>query len=113
MRGNLFRKEIQIRVANFSRGSTSMKAKKRLEIVWETREITTISFNQNRRATVFCQSCSAETLHLTVSEAASILKFSEFAIFRFVETNQIHSIETGSGSLLICGDSLSIENKKR
>ena len=89
-----------------------MKEKRRLEVVWETHEITTISFRRNRSATVFCQSCQTETLHLTVAEAASILKFSEFAIFRFVETNQIHSIESGAGSLLVCGDSLLINNKK-
>ena len=84
-----------------------MKEKRRLEVVWETREITTISFKRNYSATVFCRSCQTDTLHLTVSEAASILNYSEFAIFRFVETNRIHSIETAAGFLLVCGNSLS------
>ena len=87
-----------------------MKEKRRLEVVWETHEITTISFRRNRSATVYCQSCQTETLYLTVAEAASILKFSEFAIFRLVKTKQIHSTETAAGFLLVCGNSLSSFN---
>jgi hypothetical protein len=89
-----------------------MKEKKRLEIVWETHEITTISFKRGASAPVLCRTCNAETLHLTVSEAASVLKFSELAVFRRVETNQIHSNETAAGTLLVCGNSLLIKNKK-
>jgi len=83
-----------------------MKEKRRLEVFWETHEITTISFRRNRSATIFCQSCNTETLHLTVAGAALVLRFSEFAIFRLVETNQIHSIETAAGMMLVCGNSL-------
>jgi hypothetical protein len=113
MRGNLFREEIQTCVANFSRGATSMKEKKRLEIVWETHEITRISFNQNRRATFFCQSCRSDAPHLSVAEAAVAANISEAAVFRLAEAGRIHSTETGNGSLLICAESLSSENKKR
>ena len=87
-----------------------MKAKKRLEVFWETHEITTISFRRGFSATIYCQSCNAETLHLSIAEAATILKFSEFAIFRFIEINQIHSIETAAGFLLVCGNSLTALN---
>lgn len=83
-----------------------MKEQKRLEVFWETHEITTISFKRKLSASFFCQSCRAETLHLTVSEAASITKFSEFTIFRLVEMNQVHSIETANGQLLLCSNSL-------
>ena len=83
-----------------------MKEKRRLEVVWETREVTTVSFRQNRSVTIYCQICETETLHLTVAEAASISNASEFAIFQFVETNRIHSIETAAGILNICGNSL-------
>ena len=89
-----------------------MKAKKRLEIVWETHEITTISFNQNRRVTLFCQSCQSNTPHLSVVEAAAAANISETAVFRLAEAGRIHSTETESGALMICGDSLSTENKK-
>lgn len=83
-----------------------MKEKRRLEVFWETREITTISLKRNLSKTFFCQPCRSDALHLTVSEAALILKFSEIAIFRFVETDQLHSIETVAGIILICGNSL-------
>ncbi len=89
-----------------------MKAKKRLEIVWETREITTISFKRGFPATFFCQSCHAATRHLSVAEAAAAAKISETAVFRLAETGLIHTTETDAGALLICGDSLSTENNK-
>jgi len=85
----------------------TIKEKKRLEVLWETHEITTIRFKQNQpEMSLYCQSCQTETPHLTVREAASVLKISEFTIFRFVETNQIHSIENAAGFILICGNSL-------
>lgn len=90
-----------------------MKAKKRLEIVWETHEITTISFNQNQQATLFCQSCQSDSPHLNVAEAAAAANISETAVFRLAEAGEIHYLETESGSLLICSKSLSAENKKR
>ena len=97
--------------ADFNRGLMTIKEKKRLEVFWETREITTISFRQNRAAAVFCPSCQTETLHLTVAEAAAVLKFSDLAVFRFIETSRIHSIETAAGRLLVCGNSLNNKNK--
>ena len=91
----------------------TIKEKKRLEVLWETHEITTIRFGQTQSATSFyCQSCQTETLHLTVREAVSVLKISESTIFRFVETNQIHSIEDAAGFILICGNSLLNKNNK-
>ena len=83
-----------------------MKEKRRLEVHVETHEITKISFKQNYSTNAFCRSCQSETVHLTVSEAALILNFSDSAIFRLAEARQIHSVETGSGLLLICGNSL-------
>ena len=85
-----------------------MKAKKRLEIVWETHEITTISFKGNYSTTVFCQSCQTETLHLTVSETVTLLQTTDREIFRLTETGEIHYLETESGSLLVCRNSLSV-----
>jgi hypothetical protein len=89
-----------------------MKEKRRLEVVWETHQITTISFRHKSAAMIYCQACRAPTLHLTVSEFASLSNLSELAIFRLVETNQIHSIESFVGALLVCGDSFPVRNKK-
>jgi len=85
-----------------------MKAKKRLEIVWETHEITTISFNQNRRATVFCQTCQSDAPHLSVTEAAALLQTTAREIFRLTEAGEIHYLETESSALLVCRNSLAV-----
>ncbi len=90
----------------------TMKEKRRVEVLLETHEVTTISFKRGFSTMAFCQPCRAETLHLSVAEAASILKFSESAIFRFTETNQVHSMETG-GMLRVCGNSLSAFGQER
>jgi hypothetical protein len=84
-----------------------MKEKRRLEFFLETHEITTISFRRGFPTTVFCRLCQTETLHLRISQAASVLKFSEFKIFRLVQDGQIHSAENAAGQLLLCGNSLS------
>ena len=88
-----------------------MKAKKRLEILWETYEITTISLKQNSSMTFFCQSCRSDAPHLSIAAAAALLQTTDREIFRLTETGEIHYLETKSGTLLICGDSLFSENK--
>lgn len=89
-----------------------MKAKKRLEIVWETHEITTISFKGNYSARVFCQSCQSDAPHLTVSEAASVANISEAAVFRLAEAGEIHYLETEAGALLVCRNSFAALEKE-
>ena len=84
-----------------------MKEKKRLEIVWETHDITRITFAHGFSSRFFCRLCAREALFVTVRQASSILKFAEVSIFRGVETDQVHSIETAQGTLLICSNSLS------
>ncbi len=88
-----------------------MKAKKRLEVVWETHEITKISFNQHRRAKAFCQSCESDAPHLSIAEAAALLQTTDREIFRLTEAGEIHYLETETGALLVCRNSLSTENK--
>src|SRR5688500_7930390 len=84
----------------------TMKEKRRLEVLLETHEVKTISFKRGFSSMVFCPRCRAKTLHLSVSEAASILQFPESAVFRFTETEQVHSMEKG-GMIRLCGKSLS------
>jgi len=82
-----------------------MKAKKRLEVIWEKRETTTLSFNRVRRAKRFCRSCGTNELHITVAEAAALFSTTAREIFRLTEAGEIHYLETPGGALLICGNS--------
>jgi hypothetical protein len=82
-----------------------MKTKKRLEIVLEKHETTTISFNRNRRAKTFCPACGSNELHITVAEAAALFSTTAREIFRLIEAGKIHYLETETGALLICGNS--------
>ena len=45
-------------------------------------------------------------MYFSVSRAATVLGFSETAIFRLAESGKVHSSENAVGSLLICSDSL-------
>jgi hypothetical protein len=83
-----------------------MKAKKRLEIVWETHEITMISFKETSSSMIFCQSCQRETGHLSLIEVAVIANVAETTVFRLAEAGSIHSTERADGKLLICMDSV-------
>ena len=82
-----------------------MKEKKRLEITFETHELTIIRFGRNQK-TDFCTVCRAHTPHLSVAESVAILSLSEKAIFRLAENGQIHACETADGLLRLCGNSL-------
>jgi len=77
------------------------------EIKFETHELTIIRLRQSQMVTIFCPFCRREVLHLTVARAAAALRMSETAVFRLVESGTIHSSETVSGALLICGNSVS------
>jgi hypothetical protein len=83
-----------------------MKAKTRLEITWETHEITTISFKGTSSSMIFCQLCQSETQHLNIAEVAAVAKVSEATVFRLAEAERIHSTESADGKLLICVDSV-------
>jgi hypothetical protein len=82
-----------------------MKEKKRLEITFETHELTIVRFSRNNK-TDFCRMCCAHVPHLSVAESVSVLALGESAIIRLAENGQIHSRETADGLLRLCGKSL-------
>ena len=88
-----------------------MKAKKRLEIIWETHEITTFSFKQDSSLMFFCEICQLETRHLTAAQTAVALKISEINVFRLAIDGKFHLAESTEGKLLICKDSQSFSRK--
>jgi hypothetical protein len=79
-----------------------MRRKKKTTIVtFESRERTTI--HRTRQLLMsWCDQCSVEVLMVTPNEAALIVGTDARAIFREVESGQIHFIESGNGALLIC-----------
>jgi hypothetical protein len=90
-----------------------MKEKKRLEIMFETHELTIVRFGRNQAAD-YCPFCGAHTPHLSVAQSVSVLALPETKIFLLAQSGQIHSRETADGRLSICGNSLAAlkHNKK-
>ena len=78
-----------------------------MKITFEKHEITIVHLPESRPAIRFCSNCRANVRHLPIARAAFVLKISETAAFRLVETKKIHSTETETGALLICQKSLS------
>jgi hypothetical protein len=83
-----------------------MRRKKKTTIVTiESRERTTIH-RVTRRMAFWCERCGADALMVTPSEAATFCSTDTRAIFRGVETGEIHCIEMDGGALLVCSNSL-------
>ena len=49
---------------------------------------------------------------LAPNEAAALLQTTAREIFRLTEAGEIHFLETETGALLVCGNSLVSENQK-
>jgi hypothetical protein len=81
-----------------------MNATKRLKIRLEKHELKVIRFGRRRK--FFCESCQAETQHLTVSQMSTVLDISEINVFRLAETGQVDWLETDDGKLMICVESI-------
>jgi len=54
----------------------------------------------------FCGTCRAETRMLTLDEAVSIARRDTWNLMSLLESGVVHSVETASGHLLICLQSL-------
>jgi hypothetical protein len=83
-----------------------MKFHRRTQITFKEARERVIRIRKSTVATVFCDSCACPAIHLPVSQAASLIGLSELAIFRLVESRQLHSVENTGGTLLICRNSL-------
>ena len=83
-----------------------METKRRTEIVIETHETTIIRFRTRQTATAFCDFCRETLPHFSARRAAAVLRLSEFAVFRLVESGRLHSSENARGELFICGNSI-------
>lgn len=77
------------------------------EIKFEMHELTVIRVRRSQTVTAFCTQCKAKVKHLSVARASAVLGVSETAVFRLVECGAAHSMETASGRLYLCGNSVS------
>ena len=84
-----------------------MAIHRRTEITVETHQVTIIHLSQHQTATAFCEGCQTTLSHLSVFRAAALLRLRETAMFRLVESGQLHATENAQGSLLVCANSLS------
>jgi len=81
------------------------KAKKIL-ITTESHEVFIVRMNGRSNIRGFCPQCSIEVNLLTLDEAVGVTGRTTLELIRGIETEAIHSIETGSGHLLVCRNSL-------
>lgn len=81
------------------------KTKKYL-ITTESREIFIVRTQGNKTIQGFCPECQKEVEMLKLDSITSQTGVSTRELFRLIENNAIHSIETATGHLLACRNSL-------
>jgi len=61
---------------------------------------------QPQALSIFCQGCGREVEMLTCAQAAGVLEVDGQTFDRLVSSGQVHTIQTMSGSVRVCKDSL-------
>jgi hypothetical protein len=79
--------------------------KRRTEITIETERLLIIH-RRKPPARAWCPSCDVEVQMITADEAAQLSFISSRLIYRLVEADELHYVETPENRLLICMDSL-------
>ena len=80
--------------------------KRKTEITIETERLLIIS-KRNTSALGWCAGCNGQVRLLNAEVASRVAGVSPRAIYRLIETDQLHFIETRDQRLLICVNSLS------
>lgn len=84
----------------------TMTNAKRILITTESREIFIVHGSERQTINGFCEICRAETRMLTLDETVSFTGKSMREMIPEIQTGAVHSIETASGHLLVCQNSL-------
>jgi hypothetical protein len=79
--------------------------KRRTEITIETERILVIS-RRNTSALAWCSDCGSRGQMITPEAAAKMVGLSTRAVYRLIETKDLHFIETSDNRLWICLNSL-------
>ncbi len=83
-----------------------MKNAKKILITSATSEFFIIRRGRQKTFRGFCPNCAAETEMLTLDEAVILTGKSTLELVRPAESDAIHTIESASGHLLVCQNSL-------
>ena len=87
-----------------------MNAKKIL-ITTESHEFFVLRTDRLHRAYGFCGECNREVEFVTIDQAISLSGIRTGTLVRMAENNELHAIETSTGHLLICKDSLDMDGE--
>jgi hypothetical protein len=79
---------------------------KKILITTESHEVFIVRLAGGSNIQGFCALCGEETSLLTLDEAVSFSALSTRTLFRQIECSAVHSVETASGHLLVCRQSL-------
>ena len=88
-----------------------MKRTRRRKVTVETERLLIISHYNGAQG--WCEGCSATVKMVGPEEAAAFAGLSQRAIFRLIESSQLHFTETPDGGLFICVNSLLEKPKTR
>jgi hypothetical protein len=80
-----------------------MSGKRRTIITIESHQLTVI--RSRRPIEMWCKRCGKEVPMVTPKAAAAVAGVSPRAIYRCVESGELHFIDTSDGALLICSGS--------
>jgi hypothetical protein len=79
---------------------------KKIFITTKTSEIFIIRRGRRKLIHVFCPDCKREVEMLLLDEAVSFSAQNTRELIRRIDAGEIHALETGSGHLLVCQNSL-------
>ena len=80
--------------------------KRRIEINIQMERLVIVRSRRSTNMVAWCDGCARLTRMLTVDEAATVARTTSRDIYRRVEADQLHFMETPEGSLFICLNSL-------
>jgi len=86
---------------------------KKILIERETFETFILRVNSKARAFGTCPQCKKEVEMLSIDQAVSASSIRTSELLRRIAANEVHGIETASGHLLICDESLPEKNSQK
>lgn len=83
-----------------------MRNTKKITLTREVHETLVLRLRNQFR--LFCEQCRVKRDFLTIDESTNIFGFATRELMQYVETQEVHGVETAQGLLLICRESLRV-----